>query len=131
MVRSNNVNLLIDVSDYLNFVSAKISDDYRVKVKKEQDRLGRFGANNFAGNNLTEVFTVFERIIAVEEYLDTVSDGAVLIHVSRPMTPVNTSLFRRLVFAVSVVIGGVLGVTFVIVRTAFRRRNAAINGASS
>lgn len=83
VVRSNNVHLLIDVSDYLKFVSAKISDDYRVKAKKEKGRLGRFGANNFAGSDLTEVFTVFEQIIAVEEYLDTVSDGAELIHVPR------------------------------------------------
>lgn len=47
------------------------------------------------------------------------------------MTPVVTSLSRRLVFAVSLVIGGMLGVTFVLVRTAFRTRNAAINEASS
>ena len=75
--------------------------------------------------------TVFERIIAFEEYLDTVSDGAELIYVSRPMTPAVTSLSRRLVFAVSLVFGGVLSVTFVLVRTAFRRRNAAINEESS
>lgn len=131
VVKSNNVNLLADVPDYLKFVSAKISDDYRVKAKKEHDRLDRFVANNFEEGNLTEGLTVFERIIAFEEYLDTVSDGAELIYVSRPMTPVVTSLSRRLVFAVSLVIGGVLGVTFVLVRTAFRRRNAAINEASS
>ena len=59
------------------------------------------------------------------------SDGAELIYVSRPMTPVVTSTFRRLVFDMSLLFGGVLGVTFVLVRTAFRRRNAAINEASS
>ena len=121
LVKSNNVNLLIDVSDHLKFVSVKILDDYQVKAKKEHDRLDRFVANNFVGGDLTEGFTVFERIIAFEEYLDTVSDGAELIYVSRPMTPVVTSLSRRLVFAVSLVIGGVLGGIFVLVRTAFRR----------
>ena len=131
VVKSNNVNLLADVPDYLKFVSAKISDDYRVKAKKEHDRLDRFVANNFAGGDLTEGLTVFERILAFEEYLETVSDGAELIYVSRPMAPVVTNLPRRLVFAVSLVIGGVLGVTFVLVRTAFRRRNAAINEASN
>ena len=131
LVKSNNVNLLIDVSDYLKFVSAKTSDDYRVKAKKQHDRLDRFVANNFAGGDLTEGLTVFERIIAFEEYLDTVSDGAELIYVSRPMTPAVTSLSRRLVFAVSLVIGGLLGVIFVLVRTAIRRRNAAIKEASS
>ena len=42
LVKSNNVNLLADVSDYLKFLSAKASDDYRVKVEKEHDRLERF-----------------------------------------------------------------------------------------
>jgi LPS O-antigen subunit length determinant protein (WzzB/FepE family) len=47
------------------------------------------------------------------------------------MTPVVTNTSQPLVFAVSLVIGGLLGVTFVLVRTAFRSRNAAINEASS
>jgi hypothetical protein len=60
LVKSNNVNLLIDVSDHLKFVSAKISDDYQVKAKKEHDRLDRFVANNFVGSDLTDVLTGFE-----------------------------------------------------------------------
>lgn len=131
LVKSNNVKLLIDVSDHLQFVSAKISDDYQVKAKKEHDRLGRFVVNNFEGSDLTDVFTVFERIIVSEEYLETVSDGTELIYASRPMTPVVTSTSRRLVFAMSLFFGGVLSVSFVLVRTAFRRRNAAINEAGS
>ena len=131
VVKSNNVNVLADLPNYLKFVSAKISDDYRIKAKRELDRLVRFIANDFAESDMTEELIVFERIIAFEEYLYTVSGGAELIYVSRPMTPVVTSLSRRLVFAVSLVIGSVLGVTFVLVRAAFRRRNAAINEASS
>ena len=69
LVKSNNVNLLIDVSDHLKFVSVKILDDYQVKAKKEHDRLDRFVANNFVGSDLTDVLTVFERIIVSKEYL--------------------------------------------------------------
>ena len=131
VVKSNNVNVLADLPDYLKFVSAKISDDYRVKAKRELDRLDRFIANDFAGSDLTEAYKIFQRIIAFDVYLENVANGAELIYVTRPMTPVVISTSWRLVFAISLVFGGVLGVTFVLVRTAFRRRNAAINEASS
>ena len=131
LVKSNNGNLLMDVSDYLEFVSTRLSDDYQVKANKDLDRLNRFITKYFAGIDSTELLTVFERIIALEEYLEIVSEGAELFYVSRPATPVATGTSRRLLFATFLVTGGVLGVIFVLFRTAFRRRNAAINEASS
>lgn len=78
-------------------------------------------------SDLAKGLTIFELIIALEGYLESVSDGPELIYVSRPMTPVVTSTSWRLVFALSLTSGGI----FVLVRTAFRRRNVAINETSS
>ena len=130
LIKSNNANLLTNVSDYLKFVSNKVSDNYRVKAKKKKDRLDRLVVNKVGRGALTVESAVLERQMAFEEYLENVSDGEELIYVFRPMTPVATSTSRRLVFAMSLTSGGIFGGIFVLVRNAFRRRNAAINEGS-
>ena len=128
VVKSKNANLIREVSDYLMFVSVKVSEDYRAQAKKTSESLTAAVVENFGAFEKPLDSAIGERIISMEEYLANELD---LIKISNPMIPVVTSQSQRLVFAVSLVIGGLLGVIFVLVRTAIRRRNAAIKEASS
>ena len=80
---------------------------------------------------LAEELTIFDRAMALEDYLQNILDGVELLLISRPMEPVTTSTPKRLVLAMSLIIGGVVGVMFVLVRSAFRKRSSAINQAAN
>lgn len=131
LVRTDNAGLVLEVASYLKFVAAKISDVYQAQATKQPALLDQLPDINSSTRILAEELTIFDRAMALEDYLENISDGAELLLISRPMEPVITSTPKRLVLAMSLIIGGVVGVMFVLVRSAFRKRSSAINQAAN
>ena len=119
------------MASYLKFVAAKISDVYQAQATKQRALLDQLLDINSSTRILAEELTIFDRAMSLEDYLENISDGAELLLVSRPMDPVITSTPKRLVLAISLIIGGVVGVLFVLVRFVFRKRSSAINQAAN
>ena len=131
LVRTDNAGLVLEVASYLKFVAAKISDVYQAQATKQRALLDQLPDINSSTRILAEELTIFDRAMALEDYLENISDGAELLLISRPKEHVITSTPKRLVLAMSLIIGGVVGVMFVLVRSAFRKSSSAINQAAN
>jgi hypothetical protein len=127
LVKTDNVGLALEVASYLRFVAAKLVDVYQAKAIKQRDLLKRLPRINSSNAILVEELPIFDRASSLDDYLDDNLDGAELLRISRPMEPAITSAPKRLVLTISVIIGGVVGVIFVLARSAFRKRSSAIN----
>ena len=131
VLRTDNAGLVLEVARYLKFVAAKISDVYQAQATKQRALVEQVPDINSSTRILAEELTIFDRAMALEYYLGNISDGADLLLISRPMKPVITSTPQRLVLAMSLIIGGVVGVMFVLVRSAFQKCSSTINQAAN
>ena len=66
--------------------------------------------------------SVIKNILAIDRYIIATENGADALAVQRPTIPRKVSPRSALILAVSIVLGGVIGVFFVLVRNAVRKR---------
>ena len=128
LIRSNGTGLILDTLDYVQFVADVLSQRYAKKGQEEYDRLLALSDRLFERRDRGSLPATFnglpalERLTALDSYLSRVRDGAKLLHLRLPSKPVATHISKKILRAVPVMIGGVAGVLFALVRHAYRKR---------
>lgn len=131
LIRTDDVELALELSAYLKFVGTKISEVYQTQAENKRALINQLSDIKFSARFLSEGIETLDRVLAVEEYLENILDGEELLLISRPRVPVITSTSQRLVLAMSLIIGGVVGMMFVLARSAVRKRSSFINQAAN
>lgn len=130
LIRSNETGLVLDKLDYAQFVADVLSQRYAKKGQEEYDRLLALSDRLFEKRDRGSLPASFnglpalERLTALDSYLSRVRDGAKLLHLRLPSKTVATHISNKVLFAVSMMIGGVFGVLFALVRHAYRKRKS-------
>ena len=130
LIRSNETGLVLNTLDYAQFVADLLSQSYAKKGQEEYDRLLALSDRLFERRDRGSLPATFnglpalERLTALDSYLSRVRDGAKLLHIRLPKEPVATNISNQVVLAVSMLIGGVFGVLFVLIRRAYRQRKS-------
>ena len=128
LIRTNETGLVLDAIDYAKFVADLLSEKYVLRAQEEYDRVLALSDRLFERRDRGSLPATFnglpalERLTALDSYLSRVGDGCKFIFISLPSKPVATNISIKVLLAVTVMIGGVAGVLFALVRHAYRKR---------
>ena len=117
LARTNDLTTISSYRDYMQFVNKSLSEAYRQRATKalasilEVQRLGDGG-----------VSLLSEKEERLEAFLLALDEGNLMFEVSHPSEPKKTSPRISSVLIFAIVIGGVIGVIFVLSREAWQRR---------
>ena len=117
LVNSNRLPLVLDVFKYANHINEMLTRDYVYQAKndlKNTEILFKDGGS-VDGDAL-------ESILSVKRFIDEAEKGANVLNIQRPTMPKKVSPKSSLILAMSLVLGGMFGVSFVLVRNAITKR---------
>ena len=117
LVNSNRLPLVLDVFKYANHINEMLTRDYVYQAKndlKNTEVLFKDGGS-VDGDAL-------ESILSVKRFIDEAEKGANVLNIQRPTMPKKVSPKVSLILALSVVLGGMIGVFFILIRNAITKR---------
>ena len=130
LVKTGDVQLVLEVLKFLGFVGDKISAHHEAHAKKQLDMLAQLRKNSSLERIMAEELTLYDRTMALEEYMDYILSGRNLLSFSGPKIPTSTSPPRQLIFTMALIVGGIFGVIFILFRSAFQKRKAVVEQAT-
>ena len=117
LVKSNQLPILDDFFEYASHINGLLKDEYVVRAKEELNiidaRLKDLGS---ADSNF--LYT----LLSIDRYIITAEKGAKVLAIQHPTMPKKVSPKVSLILAISVVLGGMVGVFFILVRNAITKR---------
>lgn len=117
LVKSNHLPLLDDVYKYASHINALIKDEYVFRAKEELTIIEtRFKDLSAVDNNIVDTLLLTDR------YIFSVKNGASVFAIQRPTIPKKVSPKSSLILALSIVLGGMVGALFVLLRKAIAKR---------
>ena len=116
-VKSNQLLILDDFFEYATHISGLLKNEYVVRAKEELSIIdARFKDLGSADSNIVNT------VLSIDRYIVTAEKGAKVLAIQRPAMPKKVSPKVRLILALSVVLGGMVGVFFILVRNAITKR---------
>lgn len=116
-VKSNQLPILNDFFDYAIHISGLLKDEYVVRAKEELRIIeARFKDLGTADSNIVNTG------LSIDRYIVSAEKGASVLAIQRPTMPKKVSPKSPLILAMSLVLGGMLGVIFILVRNAITKR---------
>ena len=117
LVKSNQLPILVDFFEYVTHINGLLKDEYVVRAKEELNIIeARF--KDFGSANSNNVNTV----LSIDRYIVTAEKGAKVLSIQHPTMPKKVSAKVSPILALSVVLGGMVGVFFILVRNAITKR---------
>ena len=117
LVKSNQLPMLDDFFKYATHINGLLKDEYVVRAKDELEIIdSRFKNLNLGDSNILNI------VLAIDRYIVTAEKGAKVLAIRRPTIPKKVSPKVPLILALSVVLGGMVGVFFIFVRKAITKR---------
>jgi len=117
LVRSNQLPILDDFFKYAIHISGLLKDEYVVRAKEELKIIeARFKDLSTADSGIVNT------VLSIDRYIVTAEKGANVFAIKRPTMPKKVSPKSSLILAMSVVLGGMVGVVFILVRYAIMKR---------
>ena len=121
LVKTNQLDVLNDVFSYANHINNLLKQEYVMRSKDELAIIEtRF-------KDLTSAdYSVVKTVLSIDRYVVSANTGANVLDIQRPTMPKKVSPKSSLILALSVVLGGMGGVLFVLVRNAIHKRKAQL-----
>ena len=117
LVKSNQLPTLDDFFEYATHINRLLKDEYVVRAKEELKIIdARFKNLDTADSNIVNT------VLSIDRYIVTAEKGAKALAFQRPTTPKKVSPKSSLILAMSLVLGGMFGVFFILVRNAITNR---------
>ena len=117
LVKSNQLPILDDFFEYATHVNGLLKDEYVVRAKEELNIIdARFKNLGLADSNIVDT------VLSIDRYIVTAEKGANVLAIQHPTMPKKVSPKVSLILALSVVLGGMIGVFFILVRNAIIKR---------
>ena len=117
LIKSNQLPILDDFFKYAIHVNGLLKDEYVVRAKDElniiETRFKDFSTANDA---------IISKILTVDRYIVSAGKGAGVLAIQRPTMPKQTSPKPSFILSLFVVLGGIVGVFFILIRNAITKR---------
>jgi len=116
-IKSNQLNILDDFFEYTKHIDELLKDEYLVRAKEELTIIeARFKYFSATGSNIVN------SILSIDRYIVSAKRGASVLTIQRPSMPQKVSPQSSLMLAISIFLGGLVGVMYVLISNAFRKR---------
>jgi hypothetical protein len=117
LVNSNQLPILNDFFNYAIHINGLLKDEYVVRAKKELKIIeSRFKNLGSADTNIVDT------VLSIDRYIVSAEKEASVLAIQRPTMPILVSPKIQLILSLSVVLGGMIGVFFILVRNAITKR---------
>ena len=117
LVKSNQLPILDRFFEYATHINVLLKDEYVVRAKEELKIIeARFKDLSTADSNIVNT------ILSIDRYIVSAERGASVLTIQRPTMPKKVSPNSSLILAMSIVLGGMVGVFFILVRNAITKR---------
>ena len=117
LVNSNQLPILNDFFNYAIHINGLLKDEYVIRAKKELEIIeSRF--KNLGSTDINIVNTV----LSIDRYIVSADKEADVLAIQRPTIPIKVSPKIKPILSLSVVLGGIVGVFFVLVRNAITKQ---------
>ncbi|MDC1055747.1 Wzz/FepE/Etk N-terminal domain-containing protein [bacterium] len=117
LVKSNQLPIVDDFFNYAIHINRLLKDEYVVRAKEELRIIdARFKDLNSADSNIVDI------VLSINRYIVTAEKGSKVFAIQRPSMPEKVSPKSSLTLALSVVLGGMVGVLFILIRNAIAKR---------
>jgi len=117
LVKSNQLPILDDFFEYAAYINELLKDEYVVRAKEELKIINaRFKDLGSADSSIVNT------VLSIDRYIVTAEKGAKVLAIQRPTMPKKVSPKVSLILALSVVLGGMVGVFFIFIRNAIAKR---------
>lgn len=117
LVKSNQLPILDDFFEYATHINGQLKDEYVVRAKEELNIINaRFRDLGSADSNIVDT------VLSIDRYIVTAEKGARVLAIQHPTMPKKVSPKSSLILAMSIVLGGMVGVFFILVRNAITKR---------
>ncbi|MAS74723.1 MAG: hypothetical protein CMM71_08440, partial [Rhodospirillaceae bacterium] len=121
LVKSNQLPILVDFFKYANHINTALKKEYVQRAKEEL---------NIIETRFKDFSTPNDSIIAntlpIDRYIVSAEKGSSVLAIQRPTMPKKVSPKSSLILSMSVVLGGMVGVIFVLVRNAITKRKGQL-----
>jgi len=116
-VKSNQLPILDGFFEYATHINVLLKDEYVARAKEELTIIeARFKDLSTADSNIVNT------ILSIDRYIVSAEKGASVLAIQRPTKPKKVSPKSSLILAMSIVLGGMVGVFFILVRNAITKR---------
>ena len=117
LVKSNQLPILDDFFKYATHINVLLKDMYIARSKEELKIIeARFKDLSTADSNIVDT------ILSIDRYIVLAEKGAGVFTIQNPTIPKKASPKSSLILALSIVLGGMVGVFFIIVHNAITKR---------
>ena len=117
LVKSNQLPILDDFFEYATHINGLLKGEYVLRAKNELNIINaRFKDLGSADSNIVDT------VLSIDRYIVTAEKGAKVLAIQHPTMPKKVSPKVSLILALSFVLGGMVGVFFILVRNAIAKR---------
>ena len=124
LVKSKQLSMLDEFFKYAYHINELLKVEYIERAKDElniiETRFKDFSTANDA---------IISQILTIDRYVVSATNGAKVITIQRPTMPKKVSPKPYLILAMSVVLGGIVGVLFIFIRNAVTKRKKQLDKA--
>ncbi|MDB2390777.1 Wzz/FepE/Etk N-terminal domain-containing protein [Alphaproteobacteria bacterium] len=117
LIKTNQLKLLNDFFNYAIYINDVLKSEYVVRAKDEL---------NILETRFTDVSTssdtIIQNVLSIDRFIVAANKGADILAFQRPTVPQKVSPKPSLILALSIVLGGMIGVFYILVRNAIRNR---------
>ena len=120
LVKSNQLPILDDFFKYANYINELLKNDYVVRSNEELDFFKSLRKDSLYRNNY-----IVQNIFSIKKYIFAADKGANILAIQRPTMPKTIQQRQSkhfLILAVSIFLGGIVGVVYVLISNAIRKR---------
>ena len=117
LVKSNQLSVLVDFFKYATHINTALKKEYIQRAKQELNIIEtRFKDFSTANDS------IISNILSIDRYIVSAENGSSVLAIQRPTKPKKVSPKSLLILAMSVVLGGMVGVFFILMRNAITKR---------
>ncbi len=117
LVKSNQLPILNDFFKYAQYINKLLKKEYVIRSREELKIIeSRFKDLKSANSDVVEL------VLSIDRYIVSADKGANVLKIQHPKMPKKISPNVPLIFALSLILGGLVGVFFILARNAIKRR---------
>ena len=117
LIKSKQLSILDEFFKYAQHINELLKNEYVARSRDELKIIeSRFKDLSSAGGS------IIQSVLSIDRYIVSAEKGANVFTIQRPTKPKNLSPKPSLILALSVVLGGLVGVFFTLVRNAIKKR---------
>ena len=113
--------------DYSNYVKNLLNNNYAMRARSELNLIERrFNNISTAGTDNN----IIQTLLSIDRFIASLENGGDVLTIEKPTIPEKVSPKTILVFALSVILGGMVGAVLVLVRSAIAKRKDQLTKAN-